>query len=160
MKNLSLLLLGVLLLFSCKKDSDVTVEKTTLEYLTGISSKKWVVSEGIVLFEGAQVNLIANQPTCITDNILVLNTDKTYQLNEGALKCDPSKDPDVIIKSKWSLTEEPKTITIDKFIFLSYVLENSKFLITSIDENKFVGETEVTLQGKIYKANLTFSRVN
>jgi hypothetical protein len=160
MKNLSLLLLGVLLLFSCKKDSDVMVEKTTLEYLTGTSSKKWMVSEGIVLFEGAQVNLIANQPPCITDNVLVLNTDKTYELNEGVLKCDSSKDPDVIIKAKWSLLDEPKTITIDKFIFLSYVLENSKFLITSIDDNKFVGETEVTLQGKTYKANITFSRVN
>ncbi|MCP9770022.1 hypothetical protein EGI22_19135 [Lacihabitans sp. LS3-19] len=160
MKSLGLLFLGVLLVFSCKKDPVVTVEKSTLEYLTGTSSKKWIVTEGIVSFEGTQLNLVANQPPCITDNVLVLNTNKTYELNEGASKCDPSKDPDVIIKANWSLVEEPKTITIDKFIFLGYVLENSKFLITSIDDNKFVGETEVTLQGKTYKANITFSKVN
>jgi hypothetical protein len=81
-------------------------------------------------------------------------------LNEGASKCDPSKDPDLIIKANWSLVEDPKAITIDKFIFLGYVLENSKFLISSINDNQFIGQTEVTLNGKTYQANITFSLVN
>ena len=53
-----------------------------------------------------------------------------------------------------------KEISINKFIFSNYTLDNAKFLITSIDDNKFVGETEVTLQGKTVKANITFSKVD
>ncbi|MBP6619184.1 MAG: hypothetical protein KA188_02960 [Leadbetterella sp.] len=159
MKKLLVLFFGLILMVACKKD-EVVVEKTTLEYLTGTTSKKWKVTEGIVKLGETSINLVANQPPCVTDNILVLNTNKTYELNEGASKCDPSKDPDLIIKANWSLVEDPKAITIDKFIFLGYVLENSKFLISSINDNQFIGQTEVTLNGKTYQANITFSLVN
>lgn len=151
--------LGLILIVACKKD-EVAAEKTTLEYLTGTSSKKWKVTEGLVKLGETSINLVANQPPCVTDNILVLNNNKTYELNEGASKCDPTKDPDLIIKANWILIEEPKTITIDKFIFLGYVLQNSKFLISSINDSQFVGQTEVTLNGKSYQANITFSMVN
>lgn len=150
---------GLVVMVGCKKD-EVAVEKTTLEYLTGATSKKWKVTEGLVKLGETSINLVANQPPCVTDNILVLNNNKTYELNEGASKCDPTKDPDLIIKANWTLVEEPKAITIDKFIFLGYVLENSKFLISSISDNQFVGQTEVTLNGKTYQANITFSVVN
>ena len=159
MKKLLVLVLGLVLVFGCKKD-EVAVEKTTLEYLTGTTSKKWKVTEGMVKLGEQSVNLISNQPPCITDNILVLNNNKTYELNEGASKCDPTKDPDLIIKANWTLVEEPKAITIDKFIFLNYTLQNSKFLISSINENQFIGQTEVSLNGKTYQANITFSVVN
>jgi hypothetical protein len=43
---------------------------------------------------------------------------------------------------------------------LGYVLENSKFLISSINDNQFIGQTEVMLNGKTYQANITFSVVN
>ncbi|HLO46058.1 MAG TPA: hypothetical protein VK175_17080 [Leadbetterella sp.] len=159
MKKLLVLFLGLILIVACKKD-EVAVEKTTLEYLTGTTSKKWKVTEGMVKLGETSINLVANQPPCVTDNILVLNSNKTYELNEGASKCDPSKDPDLIIKANWTLVEEPKAITIDKFIFLGYVLENSKFVISSINDNQFIGQTDVTLNGKTYQANITFSVVN
>ncbi len=159
MKKLLVLFFGLVLVFACKKD-EVAVEKTTLEYLTGTASKKWKVTEGMVKLGESSINLVANQPPCVTDNILVLNNNKTYELNEGASKCDPSKDPDLIIKANWTLVEEPKAITIDKFIFLGYVLQNSKFLISSINDNQFIGQTEVSLNGKAYQANITFSVVN
>jgi hypothetical protein len=159
MKRLLILFFGLVVMVGCKKD-EVAVEKTTLEYLTAATSKKWKVTEGLVKLGETSINLVANQPPCVTDNILVLNNNKTYELNEGASKCDPTKDPDLIIKANWTLVEEPKAITIDKFIFLGYVLENSKFLISSISDNQFVGQTEVTLNGKTYQANITFSVVN
>ena len=137
MKSLGLLLLGVVLIFSCKKDPVVTAEKTTLEYLTGTSSKKWKVASGIIKDQsGLEIPIESIQSPCVTDNVLVLNSDKTYELNEGATKCDPTKDPDVIIKSNWNLEENPKAISINKFIFSNYTLDNAKFLITSIDDNK------------------------
>jgi hypothetical protein len=154
-----LLVLGLVLVLGCKKD-EVTVEKTTLEYLTGTTSKKWKVTEGMVKLGEQSVNLVSNQPPCITDNILVLYNNKSYELTEGPSKCDPSKDPDLIIKANWTLVEDPKAITIDKFIFLNYTLQNSKFLISSINDNQFVGQTEVSLNGKTYQANITFSVVN
>lgn len=159
MEKLWVLVFGMVLMVACKKD-EVAVEKTTLEYLSGSTSKKWKVTEGLVKLGESSINLVANQPPCVTDNILVLYKNKTYELNEGASKCDPSKDPDLIIKANWTLVEEPKAITIDKFIFLGYVLENSKFLISSINENQFIGQTEVMLNGKTYQANITFSVVN
>ena len=159
MKKLWVLFFGLILMVACKKD-EVAVEKTTLEYLTGSTSKKWKVTEGLVKLGESSINLVANQPPCVTDNILVLNNNKTYELNEGASKCDPSKDPDLVIKANWTLVEEPKAITIDKFSFLGYVLENSKFLISSINENQFIGQTDVMLNGKTYQANITFSVVN
>ena len=159
MTKLWVLVFGLVLVFGCKKD-EVAVEKTTLEYLTGTTSKKWKVTEGMVKLGEQSVNLISNQPPCITDNILVLNNNKSYELNEGASKCDPAKDPDLIIKANWTLVEDPKAITIDKFIFLNYTLQNSKFLISSINDNQFVGQTEISLNGKTYQANITFSVVN
>jgi len=159
MKKLLVLVFGLVLFFGCKKD-EVAVEKTTLEYLTGTTSKKWKVTEGIVKLGESSINLVSNQPPCVTDNILVLYNNKSYELNEGASKCDPSKDPDLIIKANWTLVEEPKAITIDKFIFLGYVLQNSRFLISSINDNQFIGQTEVSLNGKTYQANITFSVVN
>jgi hypothetical protein len=158
MKRLLAFAFGFFMLLGCKKDA-VEAQKTTIEYLTGTTSKKWKVTEGMVKLNDVSINLVANQPPCVTDNILVLNNNKTYELTEGASKCDPSKDPDLIIKANWTLVEEPKSITIDKFIFLGYTLDNSKFLISSIDDNQFVGQTEVTLNGKTYQANITFSVV-
>lgn len=154
-----LLVLGLVLVLGCKKD-EVAVEKTTLEYLAGTTSKKWKVTEGMVKLGEQSVNLVSNQPPCITDNILVLYNNKSYELTEGPSKCDPSKDPDLIIKANWTLVEDPKAITIDKFIFLNYTLQNSKFLISTINDNQFVGQTEVSLNGKTYQANITFSVVN
>ena len=159
MKKLLVLFFGLILMVACKKD-EVVIDKNTLAYLTGSTSKKWKVTEGLVKLGESSINLVANLDQCVTDNILVLNNNKTYEINEGASKCDPSKDPDLIIKANWTLVEEPKAITIDKFIFLGYVLENSKFLISSINDNQFIGQTDVMLNGKTYQANITFSVVN
>ena len=158
MKKIFVLVLILVSIVACKKDP-VVVEKTTLEYLTGTDSKKWKVTEGKVKLGESQVDLVANQPPCITDNILILNKNLSYELTEGATKCDPTKDPDSIIKANWTLVESPKSIKIDKFIFLGKILENTTFLISSIADDKFVGQTDVSLNGTTYQANITFSIV-
>ncbi len=147
-------------LSSCVPKDEVSAVKTNIEYLTGANgAKKWKVTDGSIKQGETSINLIANQPPCITDNILTLNANKTYELTEGATKCDPSKDPDLILKANWTLIDDPKSITIDKFIFLTYVLDKPKFIISQINDDVFKGQADIVLNGKNLVANVTFTAV-
>lgn len=159
MKKFVVFLLIVNFLFSCKdKGSEPQAIKSTLEYLTGNGTKKWIVTAGKVNLNGAEVNLLS-QPPCITDNILTLNKNFTYELSEGATNCNPGKDPNIIVKSIWSIIETPKSITIDKFIFLGYTVDKPVFAISKIDDSAFIGETNVKISGKDYLATIIFSAI-
>jgi hypothetical protein len=161
MKNSILGLMILALAIGCKKKGDVVAPiKTVSEYLTGsANSKKWKVTDGTIKQGETSINLIANQPPCITDNILILYSNKTYELIEGATKCDPSKDPDLILKANWTLVEDPKSITIDKLIFLNYVLDKPKFIISEINDDVFKGQADIVLNGRNLIANVTFTAV-
>jgi hypothetical protein len=161
MKNSIIVLLVLALTLSCKdKNDDVSATKTVSEYLTGTAnSKKWKVTDGTIKQGETSINLIANQPPCITDNILILNANKTYELIEGPTKCDPSKDPDLVLKANWTLVEDPKSITIDKLIFLNYVLDKPKFIISEINDDVFKGQADIVLNGRNLIANVTFTAV-
>lgn len=159
MKNL--ILIGIVLsMFSCKsKSDDVEALKSTVEYLTGTGIKKWMVTAGKVKLGESEVDLINSQQACITDNLLVLNVNKSYELQEGKTKCPPATGPDIILKSTWSYLDDPKSITVDKFIFLDYIIEKPTFLIKSINDKEFIGETDIFFNNQNYKANITFSVV-
>jgi hypothetical protein len=161
MKNSIIALFLTVFVFACnKKKDDVAAAKTVAEYLTGpTNAKKWKVTDGTIKQGEISLNLIANQPPCITDNILILNSNKTYELIEGATKCDPSKDPDLILKANWTLIEDPKSITIDKLIFLNYVLDKPKFVISEINDDVFKGQADIVLNGRNLIANVTFTAV-
>ncbi len=159
MKKIVVLLLILNVLNSCKdKGSEPEAIKSTLEYLSGTGTKKWMVTAGKVNLNGAEVNLLS-QPPCITDNILALNKNFTYELSEGATNCKPGIDPDIIVKSTWSIIETPKSITIDKFIFFGYSVDKPVFAISKIDDTAFIGETNVKISGKDYLATITFSAI-
>ncbi len=158
--NILVIALLVLGLSSCVPKEEVNALKTNIEYLTGANGlKKWKVTDGTIKQGETSINLIANQPPCITDNILTLNANKTYELTEGATKCEPSKDPDLILKANWTLVEDPKSITIDKFIFLTYTLDKPKFVISEINDDVFKGQADIVLNGKNLVANVTFTAV-
>jgi hypothetical protein len=161
MKKSIMFLFALVLIMGCnKKKDEVAAVKTVSEYLTGTAnSKKWKVTDGTIKQGETSLNLIANQPPCITDNILILNSNKTYELIEGATKCDPSKDPDLILKANWTLVEDPKSITIDKLIFLNYVLDKPKFIISEINDDVFKGQADIVLNGRNLIANVTFTAV-
>jgi hypothetical protein len=160
MKNLFLVLFTSLFIFACKdKNPGPEETKSPLEYLTGGSSTKWTVTAGTVKLGDQEIQLLSNQPPCVTDNILVLKNDFTYELLEGPTKCQPNS-PDVIIKSNWKLNENPLSISIDKFIFLDREINNAVFKISSISSETFIGETEVELLGVKYLATITFKAIN
>lgn len=156
-KSILAILLSISILACEKTNSNVEPTNITLNYLTGNSSKKWQISEGIISKGEITLNLIANQPPCITDNILVLYNSENYELLEGATKCDPSKDPDLILKSNFTYND--KTFSIDKLLFLGYVFDKPKFTITEISETKFKGKADIILKGEAFVANLTFKNI-
>ncbi len=151
------LIFGILFISACKeKAAEPEPTKSTLEYLTGTDSRNWKVTAGKVTVGTAELDLLNSQPVCVSDNILVLKKDFTYLLSEGNTKC-VATDPDISIQSKWSVVESPKSITIDKFVFLGYVLDKPTFIIKSIDDKTFVGNTEGVISGNQFKATITFT---
>ncbi|UBM58432.1 hypothetical protein LAG90_16640 [Marinilongibacter aquaticus] len=152
------LFLGLILLlgFSCKEKS--AEPKSNLELLTDGLSASYVVSEITANQGGVSIDLLATENPCITDNLLILNSDFSYALAEGDTKCDPN-DPDTILSSSWSLSADEKSITIDKLIFLGRTLTAPVFQIESINSKGFSGKTNVTYQGNDYEVLVGFSKI-
>ena len=161
MKNLIIAFLSVsFLMTACKKDDEVKVEeKPRLELLTSNSTKSWKVKDGIAKQNGLEVNLIASQNPCVTDNVIILASNFTYDFLEGASKCN-ADDPDLILSASWSLTQDESTITIDKFIFLGRAVDNPAFLLSEVTETSFSGTTTLTLEGETFDVDVTFEAVN
>lgn len=149
----------LLFITACKKDPVVKQEqKSPLELLTNSSSKSWKVRDGKAKQNGLEVNLIASQNPCITDNIIKLYSDFTYEFSEGASKCDPN-DPELILKASWQLSSDAKTVTIDKFIFLGRSIDKPVFILTDLTESTFSGTTSLTFDNETVQIEVTFEKV-
>ncbi|WP_341225988.1 hypothetical protein [uncultured Arcticibacterium sp.] len=161
MKKVIIAFLSVsFLMTSCKKDEEVDVEqKARIELLTNNSSKSWKVKDGIAKQNGLEVNLLASQSPCVTDNIITLVSDFTYDFLEGDIKCEPS-DPDLILSANWSLSQDESIITIDKFIFLGRTVDNPAFALSEVTETTFSGTTNLTFEGETFDVDVTFEVVN
>lgn len=158
LKSLSIVLLA-LLAFSCKKkDGGDVTPKSTLELLTNGSSKTWMVKQGIAKQNDLEVNLIASQNPCITDNLIKLYSDFTYEFSEGATKCEPT-DPDLILKANWSIASDESSISIDKFIFLGRSIDNPVFVLSDVSETNFSGKTTITIENETFDVQVTFESV-
>jgi hypothetical protein len=158
MKYKFLALIFIVAVTSCKKDP-VEVTKTNLEYLTGISSKKWKLKDGTAKQGNITLNLIDAQSSCIIDNEIELFSDFQYEFTEGATKCAQS-DPQVILKARWTLSEDEKFITIDRFIFLGRSVDKPVFEITQIDDNTFSGKSNITVSEQNADIEVIFEQVN
>jgi hypothetical protein len=160
MKNLVLMVCVICLSLACKnKKTDPEAKKTDIEYLSGTTgNKKWILTDGFVEEGTLKINIIANQPPCITDNILTISSDKTYQIVEGATKCGAA-NPDLVIKAKWDYEESAKIFTIEKDQILQYFIDNAKFTMLSIDDKQFNARGLFTINGRNFTANVTFTAV-
>jgi hypothetical protein len=160
MKKIVIAFFGLTLMFSaCKKDPvDPDAGKTTLELLTNSTSKSWKLKSGTAKQNGLEGDLITSQSPCITDNVIVLFSDFGYEFKEGASKCDPN-NPDLILKAKWSLTADNKTITIDKFIFLNYTIDKPSFVLSEVTSSTFSGTTQITLNNQTFELVVVFEEV-
>lgn len=103
MKIINLLLVAAFFLFvvSCKKSKDsVTI------------IGKWKQTSGIYspTYHG-ESDYFSAYSSCEKDDIVEFRADNTYELNEGASKCDPAS-PQVIIAGSYSVSTDLTSITI------------------------------------------------
>lgn len=149
-------------IFSCKKSTTVVVPKTKTELLAGVSgttSKTWKNTKAEATNpQGLKIDLVSTQPTCVTDNLLIFFSNKTYEIREGATKCTAS-DPDLLLKANWSLNATETQFSIDKIIFQGRQVENVVFDVVELTETTFVGKTSLSLSGVTYQFVATFEAV-
>lgn len=157
MKKIALLLL-IVISASCKKEE--ATPKTPIELLTNNSEKSWKLAEGFIqLTDESQLSIIGSRPTCETDNLLVLKGDNTYDLTEGATKCNIDDPNEIVQGANWNISADGKTLSVDRFVFLIFEINNAVFNITEIDEQSFSGETEVEFQGAKYTGTVKFEAI-
>ena len=154
-KTLITLTFTGLILFSCKEKQPIAAKSKT-EYLAGTVSKTWKNTKAEATNSGGlKVDLVLNQPACITDNILIFYPNNTYELREGATKCG-ANDPDLLLKANWSFVENETKFKIDKIVFQGREVNDTVFDIVELNDNIFTGKTSLTLNGETYQFVATF----
>jgi hypothetical protein len=144
MRNTKLILssfLLSLLIFSCK-DNSATPALSTKELLIGTSSKSWKSTKALASLTnspGVTSNLIDSQSPCHVDDILILSSNGTFEITEGATKCN-TNDPNSVLKGNWTLSSDNKYLTVDKISFVGYSFSNVSFELTEVTESKFTGK--------------------
>lgn len=106
MKSIFLtIVVGLLaLILSCKKNT----EPSRVDYLTKGSWRivSWEYRTGAT---GTWTDAFATLQACKKDDETVFLKNGTYQINEGASKCN-STDPSIVFSSTWSLSPDIKKI--------------------------------------------------
>ncbi|WP_259016514.1 hypothetical protein [Emticicia fluvialis] len=157
-KIVFVLVLGMLAIWSCK-DKKETVLKSRTELMAGASSKSWKITKAEAsITTDAKIDLVSTQQACITDNLLVFAVNGTYELREGASKCNAA-DPDLILSSNWSFTDNETKFKIDRIVFLGVELKDTVFEIVDLSENVFTGKTNIDYKGTKYQLVATFQAV-
>jgi hypothetical protein len=155
-KNISIAFSLVLVtLFSCKKNETLVTPKTKTEFLAGTSSKSWKNTKAIAANGGLTIDLVNSQPTCVVDNILTFSTTKTYEIREGATKCNTA-DPDLVLKANWGFNADETKFTVDKISFQGRQFDNVSFDIVELNDIIFVGKTTLLISNVNYAFSATF----
>jgi hypothetical protein len=149
------LILNLFIIVSCKKSETVVTPKTKTEYLAGTVSKSWKNTKAIASNSGLTIDLVNSQPTCVVDNILTFFPTKTYEIREGATKCNTG-DADLVLKANWSFSTDEKKFTVDKIAFQGRQFDNITFDIVELSDIIFVGKTMLTLNNVSYEFSATF----
>jgi hypothetical protein len=133
----SILLAGFFI--SCKKD-----KKSKREVLT---KSEWSVgkSEDKINNDPYEDD-VPNWPTCEKDDKIRFKTNNTYEINEGATKCDPA-DPDSETGS-WQLDSDNTIL----------VLDGSDYNIEELSDHTLIITTSETYGGDTYYTRLTMIR--
>ncbi len=92
---------------SCKKDKKEDLLTGSWAY-TGIN-----INPGIPNPNGGSpiTDIFSLSEPCEKDNVLTLKSNGTYQIDEGATKCDPNA-PTVSESGKWVLNADETTISV------------------------------------------------
>lgn len=102
---------SLLLLAGCKKDEEV---KSTTELIAGTSSKSWKIVSLLGKIGATEVDIFSVSGVvqdCEKDDLLVFFSNKDFERRAGVQKCKAT-DPDVALKSTWSLSADEKTLSV------------------------------------------------
>jgi hypothetical protein len=144
MKNLMLLTLAIVSVCtfsSCKKEETKT--KTKAEILT---QKAWVMAKYEEKAGTAPwVDDFPNFDACDKDDQYVFRANGTYEINEGATKCDPT-DPQVFASGNWTLKNGDTILDFD----------GEDFNLDQLVENSLVISLQESIGGTTYQIRLSF----
>ena len=145
-------------ILSCKKTATVITPKSKTQLLSGTTTKTWKNTKAEATNGGLKIDLAITQPTCVTDNLLIFSPNKTYEIREGATKCNPA-DADLLLKANWGFNATETQFTVDKILFQGRQAENVVFDIVELTDTIFIGKTVLTLSGVTYQFVATFEAV-
>lgn len=156
-KILVVLAISAFAFSSCKDKAVETRSKT--ELMAGTSSKSWKITKAEATHPlGLKIDLVTTQQACITDNVLTFNSNGTYDIKEGATKCNTG-DPDLVLTANWTFMENETKFKIDRILFMGYEAKDTVFEIVELTDNTFTGKTSLTLNGDTYQLLATFQAV-
>jgi hypothetical protein len=111
MKSMFLKLLAVIVVvgvFSCKKSNDKS--KTELLTQAGWRQTAGEMKAGTAGTWQADPSF-TSMSACDKDNITLFKTDATFEVNEGATKCNAA-DPQVVYTGTWAFQNNETTISV------------------------------------------------
>jgi len=123
-KSILLTILLIAFFLSCKKEED---ENSSVNLLT---RSEWRLSKHEEKINSdPYVDYFPGLPSCSRDDKYSFRKDGSYEVNEGATKCDPS-DPQVFLTGTWQFTQNGSKINIDANEFTINQLDQDTFFIS------------------------------
>lgn len=126
-----LLALAFLTFTGCEKDKDTNQQKTKMELITQSS---WTFQKA----SSGGMDITASVPSCYKDNVIVLNTDGSGNVNEGADVCSPSNAGNFT----WSFQSNETQLNVSANLFPG---GNGVINIVSLTETNLVVSQEMTI---------------
>lgn len=94
-----------LIVIGCAESSPRPIDRSDLFSGQGSFGKTWQIQK-------IELELGTLQPrTCLTDNFITYYPNGTYEINEGATKCDPGDLPGVI--GRWYLDSKEERLFVE-----------------------------------------------
>lgn len=121
-------------LMACTEQVKVT-PFTYPEVFTGETRKGWTIRNVQLLQDGKGTQTF-QLDQCATDDLYVFynNPERTYQVTEGATKCNDG-DPNTLVDSSWAFINSSASLTIIMPLLADVPLP---FIVKEIDDTKMV----------------------
>jgi hypothetical protein len=134
---------------SCKKDDDPVNTKTKKDYLIQ-SAWKVIKAESRTNPSSAWSDVSFFLQPCDKDNNFVFKANNTYEINEGATKCDVA-DPQIVETGVWVFENNETVVRLTPAGDPPIVLN-----IEQLDDNTLIGNGSDNSTGSIVYSRLTF----
>jgi len=157
MKTKRFTFIGFLLVALAACTEQVKVEPFTYpEVFTGKTKQGWTI-RSVQLLQQGKGTITFNLSQCVTDDLYIFynNPERTYQVTDGATKCNAS-DPNLIVDSSWSFTNSTAALTI-----IVPILSDSPlpFIVKEVDNSKLVIDIYFDDNKSNYRINFKTAQV-